>query len=88
MTVRIAGIDFDHNHYDREVDVLYLSAGPADRAVDFDASPEGHALRYDDKGRLMGITILHPRWLLEQDGEIRITLPESVSAATIAPALA
>ena len=88
MTVRIAGIDFDHNHYDREVDVLYLSAGPSNRAVDFDESPEGHALRYDDKGRLMGITILHPRWLLEQDGEIRITLPESVSAATIAPALA
>ena len=88
MIINIAGIEFDRHSYDREVDVLYLSAGPSNRAVDFDESPEGHALRYDDKGRLMGITILHPRWLLEQDGEIRITLPESVSAATIAPALA
>ncbi len=51
-------IDFDTVHYDPDADVLYLSIGGPERAVDFEESPEGHALRYDEDGDLVGITIV------------------------------
>ncbi len=76
MTVKIDDIEFDHVVYDREADVLYLAVGPRKAATDFDASPEGHYLRYDESGKLFGITIVNARWLLEQDGKVVITLPD------------
>jgi uncharacterized protein YuzE len=79
MTIRIANVDFDRVNYDEDADVLYLSAGDPARAVDFDESPEGHHLRYDANGDLVGITLVNPRWLLEQDGRVRITLPETIT---------
>ena len=78
MTVTIGNIDFDRVRYDAKGDVLYLHrADPAD-AVDFDASPEGHALRFDADGRLIGVTIINARRLLERDGKVVLTLPERV----------
>ncbi len=77
MMITIAGVAFDHNLYDREADVLYLQVGPPPRAAaDFDASPEGHYLRFDEHGALMGITIVNARRILEREGKITITLPE------------
>jgi uncharacterized protein YuzE len=76
MSVRFAGITFDRVDYDREVDVLYLHVGDPSGAVDFDESPEGHHVRFDKDGKLVGITLLHPKMLLEQDGKITITIPE------------
>lgn len=35
----IATIDFDTAHYDRDVDVPYLSVGDPSRTVDFDETP-------------------------------------------------
>ena len=82
MTVKIGGIEFDHNLYDREADVLYLHVGnPAD-AIDWDDSPEGDGLRYGPDGSLVGITILNARSRLERDGKITITLPERRLEAT------
>lgn len=79
MSVKIADITFDRVRYDEEADVLYLhNADPAE-ASDFDESPEGHHLRFDADGNLIGVTIVRPRWLLENDGKITITLPEQVS---------
>ncbi len=75
MSVKIAGIEFDHILYDREADVLYLSVGEPKPASDWDASPEGHYLRYDENGALFGITLVNPRWFLETEGKIMITLP-------------
>jgi uncharacterized protein YuzE len=88
MTVRIANIDFDRVDYDAGADVLYLAADDPELAVDFDETPEGHALRFDANARIVGITIVNARKLIERDGEIRITLPETISAADIGPALA
>jgi uncharacterized protein YuzE len=76
MNVKIAGIEFDNNFYDREADVLYLHVGDPDAAVEFDASKEGHGLAYATDGSLVGITILNASLLLAEDGEIAITLPE------------
>ena len=82
MTVKVGGIDFDRVDYDQEADVLYLHVGDPGAAVDFDESPEGHHLRYDSDGRLVGITIVNARWLLEQDGKITVTLPQLLVAAS------
>lgn len=76
MNVRLAGIDFDNNFYDRDADVLYLHVGDPSTAVDFDATPEGHHTRYGSDGSLVGVTIVNARWLLQQDGEIALTLPQ------------
>ncbi len=78
MTVHFAGITFDHVDYDREVDVLYLHVGDPSTAVGFDESPEGHHVRFDKDGKLVGITLLHPKSILEQDGKLTITIPERV----------
>ena len=75
MSVTIANITFDDVDYDRGGDVLYLHRGDPLTAVDFDETPEGHALRFDLIGELVGITIVNPRWLLDHDGKIEITLP-------------
>lgn len=78
MTVTIGTIAFDRVRYDREGDVLYLHRTDPANAVDFDASPEGHHLRFDADGRLIGVTILNAKLLLERDGKIVLTLPERV----------
>lgn len=76
MSVTIAGIEFDNSLYDREADVLYLSVGEPKAASDFDASPEGDYLRYDERGALFGVTIVNARRRFERERKIVITLPE------------
>jgi uncharacterized protein YuzE len=75
MSVTIANITFDRVRYDQEGDVLALHAGGPATAGDFDESPEGHALRFNAAGELVGITIASARWLLDHEGKIAITLP-------------
>jgi uncharacterized protein YuzE len=74
--MRIGNIEFDHVSYDRDGDVLYLHVGDPSEATDFDATTEGHAVRYDDLGRLVGISILNPRLLLAEQGHVVITTSE------------
>lgn len=78
MSVTIAGVTFDRVRYDAEGDVLYLHVGDPSTAVDFDESPEGHALRFDAQGRLVGLTIVNARWLRDQGGPVVVTLPPRV----------
>jgi len=89
MTVTIGDITFDRVEYDAEGDVLYLHVGDPSRAVDFDETPEGHAVRFDRDGNLVGLTLVRPKRLLERDGELRVTLPvpSDVPAEQLAPAL-
>ena len=76
MTVTIGGIAFDNVSYDAVGDVLYLHVGDPSSAVDFDASPEGHHLRWGAGGHLVGLTILNARASIERDGKITVSLPE------------
>jgi uncharacterized protein YuzE len=78
MSVTIGNLTFDRVDYDKDADVLYLHQGDPHEAVAFDESPEGHALRFNAAGELIGVTIVRPRWLLEHEGEITITIPEQV----------
>ncbi len=75
MSITVGGIEFDSVEYDAGADVLYLHVGDPSTAVDFDETPEGHALRFDAGGSVVGITLVRPKHLLEIDGEVRVTLP-------------
>lgn len=90
MSVTIDGIVFDRARYDADADVLYLHVGDPDAAVDFDETREGHAVRFDADGRIVGLTLVEPRGLLERQGELEITLPVSstISADDLREALA
>jgi uncharacterized protein YuzE len=83
-------VTFDNVFNDAEADVLYLHVGDPDAAVDFGESPEGHALRFDAAGELVGITIVSPRHFLDRDGKVEITLPQhlEVGRSALDPALA
>lgn len=86
MTVRIGHLEFDHVTYDNVRDVLYLSVGQPKEAAETDATPDGHAVRYDESGGVIGITLVNAKWLLDRDGEIE--LPIRVRADDLAFALA
>ncbi len=88
MTVTIADTTFDRVSYDREVDVLYLHVGDPRTAVDFEGTPEGHHVRFDQEGKLVGITIVGAQRELERYGRITITIPERVEVASDALASA
>ena len=74
----IGGITFDRVRYDAEADVLYLHVGDPTTAVDFDESREGHHLRFDAQGRVIGITLVGVRRDLAAGRTLTVTLPERV----------
>jgi uncharacterized protein YuzE len=86
MTITIGSTTFDRIEYDAGADVVYLHVGDPASAVRFDESPEGHALRFDREGSLVGITIVNAKRLLDDTRPIAITVPErlTVDPATLA----
>lgn len=90
MSVQIGPYTFDRVRYDRSADVLYLSQGDPARAVDFDETPDGHAVSYDASGELIGLTLIDVRRLLDEasNGELQIELPAKASTDELKLALA
>jgi uncharacterized protein YuzE len=88
MNVTVGKTIFDNVAYDHADDVLYLHVGDPGTAVDFDESPEGHALRYDAADRLVGITIVNAKRLLDRDGPVIVTTDEPISVDRAALAAA
>jgi uncharacterized protein YuzE len=75
MTIMIAGTAFDHHHYDKRDDVLYLNVGaprPAARSLEIDG---GHALHYDESDSIIGLTLLNVRRTIEAEGYVDLMLP-------------
>lgn len=60
--------------YESSGDVLYLSAPGDDKAGAAQETPEGHAVRLDEHGRITHLTAINARWLLERDKELVATL--------------
>jgi uncharacterized protein YuzE len=58
MTITIAGIPFEHHHYDERGDVLYLNAGESRSAARGLETSDGHAIHYDESGVVIGLTLL------------------------------
>lgn len=78
MKVKIDELVFDGANYDAEGDVLYFTRGHSNVAADAALTPEGHGVRYDAEGHVIGVTIINARWLLERDGHLTITPPHAV----------
>jgi uncharacterized protein YuzE len=76
-TVTIGETTFDHVSYDRDADVLYLSVGEPQPADQTFASPEGHAVRFDQDRHVIGVTLVSPNALLKR-GSLQLTLPQVV----------
>lgn len=68
--------------------MLYLRRGQPTPAADTYGTPEGHAVRFDDDGQVIGLTIVNAKWLTERDGKLVITIPNRIetSAADLAQA--
>lgn len=90
MTVHIGPYAFDRVRYDHDADVLYLAQGDPARAVDFDETPEGHAVSFDENGDLVGLTLIDIGKLLDeaQGQALRLELPAKASPADLKLALA
>jgi uncharacterized protein YuzE len=90
VKIKIGPIAFDRADYDAESDVLYLHVGEP-RKAEGEETPEGHLLRFaPGTQRIVGLTILGARRILDRDGNLTVTIPETVetSADDLAPALA
>jgi uncharacterized protein YuzE len=88
MNITIAGITFDHHHYDERGDVLYLNVGEPRPEASGLETPDGHAIHYDETGAVIGLTLLNVRWTLEREGQLTLTLPaEHLAAKDLQPIL-
>lgn len=94
MSITISGIEFEHHYDDSHGDALYLSVSGYDAGglpPHSDATVEGHGIEYDEGGRVIAMTLVNVKRLIERDGELRITWPEvlgRVPRGDVAPALA
>lgn len=89
VKVTIGSVAFDQADYDAGNDVLYLHVG-APQEAEGEETPEGHVLRYaPGSQRIVGLTVLGVQRILDNEGELRVTIPEPVKASAddLAPAL-
>jgi uncharacterized protein YuzE len=90
VNITIGALNFDHADYDAENDVLYLHIGEP-QVGEGEETSEGHVLRYaPGTNQVVGLTILGARRILQRDGHLPVTVPETVetSAEDLAPAFA
>ena len=88
VNITIGPVTFDRADYDAENDVLYLHVGEP-QGAEGEETPEGHVLRYaPGTQQIIGLTVLGAQRILDREGEMRITIPESVEASADDLALA
>ena len=79
MSITIAGIVFANHSYDERGDVLYVDVNGYDGSTFSPhayASPEGHGIEFDEDRRVIALTLVNFKWLIERDGELKITWPD------------
>ncbi len=81
MTVTIGSLTFEHASYDDGGDVLYLHVSARQPAAVSEETPEGHVLRFNAQGEVIGLTIINAKWLLKRDHVINVTVPEHVAVS-------
>lgn len=81
VALKVGSLTFDHATYDERGDVLYLHVGEPRTAADGEETPEGHVLRFDVDGEIIGLTIINAKWLLERDGTLNVTIPEHIAVS-------
>ena len=81
VNIRIGPLVFDHADYDADGDVLYLHVGEPQPA-EGEETPEGHVLRYAPGSQsIVGLTVINARHVVDRDGRLIITIPETVEAS-------
>ena len=89
LNIRIGPLEFDHADYDADGDVLYLHVGQP-QPGEGEETPEGHVLRFaPGTQQIVGLTVINARQVLDHDGRLIVTVPETVEATAedLAPAL-
>jgi uncharacterized protein YuzE len=71
VRIAIGNITFAHATYDDLGDVLYLHVGDREASADSLGTSEGHAVRDNANGDVIGVTIVNARRLLDRDGRSR-----------------
>jgi uncharacterized protein YuzE len=56
--------------------ILYLSRGKPVPAAETLPSAEGHAIRLNEAGEIIGITVVSAKWWAERDGRVTVTIPD------------
>jgi len=79
MIVRIGNHEFDDVLFDAERDVLYMHKGKPVPARETIPTLEGHAVMFNEEGEIIGIAIVNAKWLAERDGQITVTIPDTVA---------
>jgi hypothetical protein len=85
MPITLGSTEFEQHHSDARGDVLYLGvAGYTGhgRALGAYASPEGHGIEFGDGGNVIQMTLVNLKWLLDREGELKITWPDGRVRAT------
>ncbi len=89
VNIRIGPLEFDHADHDADGDVLYLHIG-LPQPGEGEETPEGHVLRFaQGTQRIVGLTVINARQVLDRDGRLIVTVPETAEATAedLAPAL-
>jgi uncharacterized protein YuzE len=89
LNIKIGSLLFDYADYDADGDVLYLHVG-APEPGEGEETPEGHVVRFaPGTQRIVGLTVINARHVLDRDGRLIVTVPETVEASAdeLAPAL-
>lgn len=90
VNVHIEPLVFDHADYDSVGDVLYLHVGKP-VVGEGEETPEGHVVRFaPGTQRVVDLTVINARSVLDRDGRLIVTVPETLEASAdeLAPALA
>lgn len=74
VSLRAGPYTFTHVTYDAPSDVLYASIA-APRPGTRTETRESHLLRYDERGRFFGITLVNPSNQLAREGAVYVSLP-------------
>jgi uncharacterized protein YuzE len=80
VNIHIGPLMFDHADYDADGDVLYLHVGRP-QPGEGEETPEGHVVRFaPGTQKIVGLTIINARQVLDRDGRLIVTVPETVEA--------
>jgi hypothetical protein len=81
VNIRIRPFVFEHASCDEDGDVHYLHIGPP-QPGEGEETPEGHVLRFvPGTQRVVGLTVINARHVLDRDGRLVVTVPETVEAS-------
>lgn len=75
-SVPFEDVIFDKVDWDQEVDVLYMSTSGV-TPVEREETPEGHVLRFDENGKICGMTVIGISQYMQPTTNSKVAFPDS-----------